>query len=80
MTNINSMLGIEVKDWKERSRPAAITMSGYYCTLEPFSIAKHGASLFSALQIDNNGESWVYLPYGPCTTLYSLNTSKSLMP
>lgn len=49
-------------------------MYGNYCTLEPFGYEKHGASLFSALQIDNNGESWAYLPYGPCATLAEFKT------
>ncbi len=74
MMNDQNILGIEVKNWKKRPRPAAISMHGNYCTLEPFNVEKHDASLFSALQIENNGESWAYLPYGPCSTLNEFKT------
>lgn len=62
-------LGIEVKNWQERNRPDATSMYGNYCILELFDFEKHGSQLFAALQISNSGESWTYLPYGPCFTL-----------
>lgn len=64
-----NILSVEIRDWKERLQPSFIPMFGNYCILEPFNFEKYGASLFSALKIDNNGESWAYLPYGPCETL-----------
>ncbi len=74
MTDINNILGAEVKDWKARQRPTAISILGNYCTLEIFNFENHGDLLFAALQIDNDGESWAYLPYGPCTTLAEFKT------
>ncbi|MGB6976792.1 MAG: GNAT family protein [Gammaproteobacteria bacterium] len=43
-------------------------MKGRYCLLEPLDIDKHAAQLFDSLAIDNKGESWTYLPYGPFST------------
>lgn len=34
-------------------------------TVEPLDIDKHANQLYNNLLIDNNGESWTYLPYGP---------------
>lgn len=61
----NQTVGFAVKNWQPALRPTKNILQGQYCTLELFDISKHAAKLFSALQINNLGESWTYLPYGP---------------
>ena len=40
-------------------------IQGNYCVLESIDIDKHANTLFENLSLDNRGESWTYLPYGP---------------
>lgn len=62
------LLGNLVEDWSPRQKPKAI-IQGRYCMLETIEINKHAAKLFNVLSIDNQGESWTYLPYGPFDNL-----------
>ncbi|VVC76767.1 hypothetical protein AQUSIP_20930 [Aquicella siphonis] len=36
--------------------------------MEPIEVNKHAFKLFDVLGIDNQGESWIYLPYDPFET------------
>lgn len=63
------LLGNFIEDWSTCQKPERISIHGRYCTLEPIILDKHAAKLFDALSIDNQGESWTYLPYGPFDTL-----------
>jgi RimJ/RimL family protein N-acetyltransferase len=63
------MLGNLVENWTFRQRPTQSSIRGQYCILEPIEISKHASKLFDAISIDNQGESWTYLPYGPFDTL-----------
>jgi RimJ/RimL family protein N-acetyltransferase len=62
------LLGSLVEKWTPRQKPAKTILQGKYCILEPIEINKHAAKLFDVLAIDNQGESWTYLPYGPFDT------------
>jgi len=59
------VLDKSLEGWIACQRPAKTILQGRYCRLEPIVIDKHAAKLFEVLAIDNQGESWTYLPYGP---------------
>ena len=63
------LLGHLVENWIPCQRPARAPIQGRYCILEPIEINKHAVKLFDVLAIDNQGESWTYLPYGPFDTI-----------
>lgn len=58
-------VGYQVVDWSTKEEPFKSSLKGNYCILEPMEINKHGSKLYDSLLIDNHGESWTYLPYGP---------------
>lgn len=58
-----------ISNWKPSVRPTSQVLVGEFCKLEPISIDKHANKLFENLLLDNNGESWTYLPYGPFNNL-----------
>ena len=58
-------LGYSVKNWHSKELPHHKNMNGKYCILEPLEINRHGKDLFDAFQLDDKGEDWTYLPYGP---------------
>lgn len=62
------LLGNPVENWTPCQKPAKKIIQGRYCILEPIDINKHAPKLFDVLAIDNRGESWTYLPYGPFAT------------
>lgn len=64
----NQLVGQPIPNWRPVERPALKPLKGKYCHLEPIDINKHAEQLFSNLLVDNNGESWTYLPYGPFAT------------
>ena len=64
------LLGDPVENWSARPKPEKIPIKGNYCILEPMDIQKHAPKLFDVLAIDNRGESWTYLPYGPFNTCH----------
>jgi RimJ/RimL family protein N-acetyltransferase len=59
--------GWPVEGWEPRAAPAAVTMSGRYCRVEPLDVARHADDLFAANSADD-GRMWTYLPYGPFET------------
>jgi RimJ/RimL family protein N-acetyltransferase len=61
----NQPVGQLVNNWRGAKLPELITMQGKFCVLELLNIENHADSLFENLSIDNKGESWTYLPYGP---------------
>ncbi len=60
-------MGWLVEGWEPRPAPAAVTMPGRYCRLEPLDVARHANDLFVANSADD-GRMWTYLPYGPFET------------
>ncbi|WP_298626411.1 GNAT family protein [uncultured Legionella sp.] len=73
MLNINEfeqITGTEVISWLARKRPEKKPINGSFCILEPMDINKHAKDLYESLLMDNKGESWTYLPYGPFQSLH----------
>lgn len=62
------VIGSPLENWQPAKKPGKTTLQGKYGILEPINLAKHAAALFTALQFENSGESWTYLPYGPFYT------------
>lgn len=67
-------LGNPVENWIAHDKPGTALIKGNYCILEPIDIQKHSIKLFDVLTLDNQGESWTYLPYGPFTTYSDFDT------
>jgi RimJ/RimL family protein N-acetyltransferase len=67
-SRVNSLgqpIGFPLPDWKAPLLPQRGLMSGRFCRLEPLSVQRHAAELYSALLHDAEGRIWTYLPYGP---------------
>ena len=54
-------LGDEVPGWNGAQLPQSVTLSGRFCRVEPFSAARHGAALRTALGADRDDAGWAYL-------------------
>lgn len=54
--------------WQTRPYPQRIVLTGKTCRLEPFSVAAHGADLFAAYALAEDGRDWTYLFAGPFDT------------
>jgi hypothetical protein len=65
INEFNQVIGCPIKNWQPVEMPSKVAINGTYCILEILDIDKHAAQLFETLSIDNRGESWTYLPYGP---------------
>lgn len=63
------VLGQFIENWKPCQRPSHAPIQGNYCILEPLEINQYAGKLFEVLNINNRGESWTYLPYGPFNSL-----------
>ena len=53
-------LGADMSGWRAPAAPAATSMRGLHCTLEPLDVAAHAAPLYEALQADTDGSIWTY--------------------
>lgn len=62
------LVGYPIENWQPLKRPEKSLIKGNYCIIEPIDLDKHAEKLFDVLSIDNQGESWTYLPYGPFAT------------
>lgn len=63
----SQILGEKVENWLPRKRPTKQIIQGIYCSIEVLDVEKHGNSLFDAFQLNNPGDTWTYLPFGPFT-------------
>lgn len=62
----NQTVGFFIDNWSPLENPAKNKIvTGRYCSLAPLDLNMHAVPLFDALSLDNQGESWTYLPYGP---------------
>lgn len=55
----------DLSAWTTRPRPPRAPIEGRFVRAEPFELARHAAGLFEAYRLDEQGELWRYLPYGP---------------
>ncbi|MCX7122883.1 MAG: GNAT family N-acetyltransferase [Gammaproteobacteria bacterium] len=74
INQFNQNIGNPVPNWKPCVRPSAKKITGQYCTLELLDLDAHGAALFEALQHDNPGDTWTYLPE-TCSTFEEFRQS-----
>lgn len=56
-------VGDAVPDWKPRSPPRPVILTGRTCRLEPLNIFKHAYDLFASFNHDDS--LWTYMPFGP---------------
>lgn len=59
------IIGEKVPNWQPRQVPSQNKLIGRYCTLEQFDINKHTKDLFEAFTLNDQGEMFTYVPYGP---------------
>ncbi|HLQ86856.1 MAG TPA: GNAT family protein [Salinisphaeraceae bacterium] len=57
-----------MSEWMPPPRPGRTVLTGRYCRVEPLTPERHADDLYSAIQLDTQGTSWTYLPYGPFAT------------
>ena len=55
--------------WAPPEHPPRDVLRGRYVSVEPLEITRHAADLFDAARLDESGEGWTYLPYGPFSHL-----------
>jgi RimJ/RimL family protein N-acetyltransferase len=65
----DQLVGQPVPHWQGAKKPSAKTMQGQFGYLEKIENTKDAEALFRNINIENQGESWTYLPYGPFVTL-----------
>lgn len=58
-------IGPAVDNWSPRPRPAAVTLTGCYCRLEPLDAQMHADDLYRAYAEASDGRDWTYLFVGP---------------
>ncbi|ALK33203.1 GNAT family N-acetyltransferase [Burkholderia plantarii] len=58
-------IGPAVEGWTARALPAAVTLEGRYCRLEPLDAARHADDLAAAYLGAPDGRDWTYLFVGP---------------
>lgn len=59
------ILGQRLENFKPSLRPEKSVIKGRFCTLDSLDIIKYSKELYASLQMDNPGQSWTYLSYGP---------------
>lgn len=58
-------VGAAVPDWRGATPPSREPMQGRYCRLEPLDAPTHARQLWNAFALDERGDGWTFLPYGP---------------
>ena len=56
-------------DWSPVPAPGRTPITGRTCRVEPLDPERHAADLHSANRLDESGEMWTYMPYGPFESL-----------
>ncbi|WP_186138998.1 GNAT family N-acetyltransferase [Burkholderia gladioli] len=62
-------IGAPVDGWTPRPLPAAVTLEGRHCRLEPLDAARHADALAEAYLSARDGSDWTYLTVGPFTSV-----------
>lgn len=63
--HLGQPVGQLLPGWQPPPAPPRSTITGRYCRLEPLSAAVHAADLYAAYALDERGQMWTYLNYGP---------------
>lgn len=61
-------IGEPVPDWSPRPLPAAVTLQGGHCRLEPLNADRHAAELYAANAGGADRGDWTYMFTGPFTS------------
>ena len=69
--HLGQPVGEPVPGWAPRPRPAARTLTGRWCRLEPLDPPRHAEDLYRANCADEQGRMWTYLSCGPFEDLGS---------
>lgn len=72
LNEFNQSVGEPLENWSPARFPSK-SVEGKYCILEPMNPSAHAEALYQALQTNNLGESWTYLPYGPFASFQEFN-------
>jgi len=65
MNQLGQPVGQSLPGWQPPPVPPHSTITGRYCRLEPLSAAAHAADLHAAYALDERGQMWTYMNYGP---------------
>ena len=63
--HLGQPVGDPVPDWTPPGHSPREAMEGRFCRLEPLDAGTHAEALHAANELDKDGRSWTYLPYGP---------------
>ncbi|MFE7423138.1 GNAT family N-acetyltransferase [Rhodococcus sp. NPDC057529] len=63
----NQPIGEPVPDWTARRTPAATTLDGTYCRLEPLDPEQHADDLYAAYRVAPDHRDWTYMAADPFT-------------
>lgn len=78
INEFNQIIGPNVDDWKPALFPdRKSNIIGSTVTLVPYDGETHALALFDAINHDNDGSSWTYLPYGPFSDVNEFKKSMS---
>lgn len=58
-------IGFPLPRWMPPPRPSRSVITGRLCRLVPFDPERDAAPLFAAINSEESGRFWTYLPYGP---------------
>lgn len=79
LNSYNQPIGDSLPDWKPAKLPTDVLIKGKFCYLERLDSKKHARELFEANRLDQDGQNWTYLPYGPFANFEEFNKWVELM-
>lgn len=68
LNELHQPIGTLLPDWVPPPWPEAPVIEGRFARLEPLNAEQHAQALYAAIQLEETGASWTYLPYGPFTS------------
>jgi RimJ/RimL family protein N-acetyltransferase len=72
INDLGQPIGAPVPGFDGAQRPELVTLEGRYCRLEKLEPNLHSQGLFEALQADEAGALWTYLPEEPAASVAAL--------
>ena len=69
--DLGQPVGQLLPDWQPPPVPPRSPLEGRTCRLEPLSAEAHAADLHAAFALDQQGQMWTYMAYGPFETAES---------
>lgn len=65
LNSYGQCIGDAMPDWTPRPHPQGITLTGRYCTLQPFNAREHAEALYRAYAKAPDGRDWTWMPVEP---------------